>query len=400
MHAVAVLADDAGQHRAGVDADAKARPVGMRLADLGRGLLQRERGPRTAQRVVGLVAALVEDGEDLVADELVHLGAVAVGEQRREPPEIGDEHRVHVGRVVRLRERREADEVGEEDGHLAAAREGLVEVDRAEALLAPLRRGGRRDREEPDRHQRVPFPPAQTPARRKRHDDDDQCLREQREAEGDGKREPAAAAQPDAEVRDRGEDVQEYAERGNGAERRAHLVRAHSVLQRRQLRERHGRPRGDHNEHRDEQQPRIPHDPERGLEAVLDRRRCREDARSDQSDRRGEDEARVLAAHEDAGRRERVQAEEPRAEQERKPDQQQAGIAAPPRGLRDRERQGCARGAREEDDPEVGWVLLPVLVDGRDAAQQDDEGERQGRGRPPDDGPPGPHRGPGGRGGG
>jgi hypothetical protein len=252
VHPVAVLADHAGQHRAGVDADAERRPVGMPRADLGRRPLERECGPRPAQRVVGLVAALVEDGEDLVSDELVHLGAVAV-EQRREPPEIRDEHRVHVAGVVRLREGCEADEVGEEDGHLASARECLVEIERAEALLAPLRgrRGG--NRQEPDGHQRVPFPPAEPPARGERHHDDDQRLRQQRETERDGEREPAAAPQPDAEVRERGEEIQEDADRCNGAERRAHLAGADGVPERWQLRERHGRPRGDHRQHGQEQ---------------------------------------------------------------------------------------------------------------------------------------------------
>ena len=72
---VAAVADDPRQHRPGVEPDAELRPVGVRRADRLRAPLQLERGARGVQRVVGLVAALVEDREDLIADEVLHLAA-------------------------------------------------------------------------------------------------------------------------------------------------------------------------------------------------------------------------------------------------------------------------------------------------------------------------------------
>ena len=60
-------------------------------------------GPRGSHGVVRLVARLVEDGEDLVADELGHLAAELVADHRREAAEVRDEHRVHLGRAALLR---------------------------------------------------------------------------------------------------------------------------------------------------------------------------------------------------------------------------------------------------------------------------------------------------------
>ncbi len=178
----------------GVHAAAEDRPVG--LAD-GRGApLQLERGSGALQRVVGLVAALVEDGEDLVADEVLHLAVEVVDDHRRELAEVGGEHAVDRLGPVLLAERREAGEVGEQHRHLPLARERLVEVERAEALLEPLALRGGGDREEADRHQQVPLPPAQLPARRERGEHDHERLGQQREGERDREGELGAGAAP------------------------------------------------------------------------------------------------------------------------------------------------------------------------------------------------------------
>ena len=203
-------------------------------ADRLRAPLQLERGARGVQRVVGLVAALVEDGEDLIADEVLHLAAEPLGDHRRQLAPVGEQHRVHVLGPARLRERREAREVGEQQRHVAPARQRLVEVERAEALLVPLRPRGGGDRREADRHQHVPLPPAQLPAGRQRRDHDDQRLGQQRERDRHREREPRAAPPPDAEVRERRVAVHRDADRGQDRQRQLDLLGGDAVAQRRQ----------------------------------------------------------------------------------------------------------------------------------------------------------------------
>jgi hypothetical protein len=70
--------------------------------------LQLERGTGRLKGVVLLIAPLVEDGEDLIADEVLHLAAELVGDHRREFFEVGQQHPVHGLGPVRLRERRES----------------------------------------------------------------------------------------------------------------------------------------------------------------------------------------------------------------------------------------------------------------------------------------------------
>ena len=244
--------------------------------------------------MIRLVAGLVEDGEDLVADELCYLAVELVPDERREPPEVRDQHRVHLGGGALLRERREAHEVGEQHAHLPAPAQRLLEIEAAETLLVPLTRRRRRDRDEPEQHQRVPLPPAQMPARLERDDDDHERLGEEREAERDGECEPVAAAAVDAEVRRRRERVEDDADAGDGAERPADLARRDRAVQRWHVGDRNDCPRCEHADDDRLEESRVPHDPERRRQAILDRGGCSERAGEDEADRRREHEAGVL----------------------------------------------------------------------------------------------------------
>jgi hypothetical protein len=65
--------------------------------------------------VVRLVAALVEERHDTVADELLHLAAELAGEQRRGDPPVRVEHCRRLFRRRALGEAGVADQVAEED---------------------------------------------------------------------------------------------------------------------------------------------------------------------------------------------------------------------------------------------------------------------------------------------
>jgi hypothetical protein len=86
-----------------------------------------ERGAGRARRVVGLVAAGVERGDDRVVDEPVDLPAPGA-DRRDRALEGGVEHRRHRARVAAVREPREARQVGEDHAYVALARSRLVEV--------------------------------------------------------------------------------------------------------------------------------------------------------------------------------------------------------------------------------------------------------------------------------
>jgi hypothetical protein len=339
--------------------------------------LQLERGADGDERVVGLVAALVEDGEDLVADEVLHLALERVGDHRRQLAEVGHHHRVHGLGPARLRERREAREVGEQDADVAVAGQRLVQVEGAEALLVPLRVRGGGDRGEADRHQRVPLPPAQPPARGKAHDGHDQRLGEQRERERHGERELRTPARPHPVVGDGRVAVRGHAEQREDGQRQRDVLRADAVLERRELGHRHGGPGGDHAEHEPGQRARVADDAQRGVEPVLHRRGRRPEAGHDKPDGRGQHEAGVRAAHELPRRGERVEPEEAGAREEREPDQQQPRVPPAPPGLRDGQRERGVEHAGRQHDPEVRRPVLPALVHGRRGAQEDHQRQRQ-----------------------
>ena len=111
--------------------------------------------------------------------------------------------------------------------------------------------------------------------------------------------------------------------------------------------------------------------------AELDRGSGSEDSREQEPDRRRELEAGVLP-EQDAGRRERVQAEEACARDERERDEEEASVAASAcrhaDGVAER---GRDRGGREHE-PEVRRLVLPALVDDRPGEQEPEEDERRG----------------------
>src|SRR6185369_3659283 len=94
---------------------------GMLGGDLGGGALERKAGAGRTQSVIRLVTALVEDGEDLVADELGDFTVELLTDQRGQASEVRDQHRVDLGGAALFRERCEADEVSEQHADLLAA---------------------------------------------------------------------------------------------------------------------------------------------------------------------------------------------------------------------------------------------------------------------------------------
>ena len=200
---------------------------------------------------------------------------------------------------------------------------------------------------------------------------DQKRLGEQRERERDDDRQQRPPAQPDAEVRERGVAVGGDPARRQDRQRHGGVRRRVRVAQRRQLVERDDRPRDDHAEHRRGQRARVADDLQRRLEPVLDRARRGQHAGEHEPDRRGEHEPGVRAAHDLPGRGQRVQAEEPGADQEREPDQQEPRIPSPASRFGDRERESRVEHTGREHDPEVRRPVLPARVDIRRRAQQD-----------------------------
>ncbi len=138
------------------------------------------RAARNAWSLDGRV--LAEDDHELVADDLVHLAAGALHE-RDDRLEVRVEHRGDLVGRVPLRVLGVAREVGEDDAHLARAGERLVEVERAEPLLVPLRARDERDEQERAEHEDVPLPPRDLPVPGPRDDDHRLCEQHERERE-------------------------------------------------------------------------------------------------------------------------------------------------------------------------------------------------------------------------
>ena len=213
------------------------------------------------------------------------------------------------------------------------AGERLVEVERAEALLEPLALRGGGDREEADRHQQVPLPPAQLPARRERGEHDHQRLGQQREGERDREGELGAAPRRDPEVLHGREPVGHDADQRERPERRLGVLRRDGRAQRRELGQRQHRPQPEQREDGADERAGVADDRQRGPQRVLDRGRRREQPGDHEPDRRRQHEPGVPLLQQHARRGERVQPEEPGAGQEREPDQQQPRVLAPAPGL-------------------------------------------------------------------
>ncbi len=155
------------------------------------------------------------------------------------------------------------------------------------------------------------------------------------------------------------------------------LLVAERVVERRQLCERDDGPRGHEREQRAEQERRSPDDGAGSLARELERRERREHARDDEAGRRSELEAGVRP-EQDGRRRERVQAEEARACDERERDEQEARVAPPPCRDADRPAERGRERRRSEHEPEVRLLVLPGDVDRRTCEQDGEEDERRG----------------------
>ena len=180
-------ATDLAHHRlAAVDADPQRRPLrvtpGRATASSS---LQLERGARRPLRVVGLVAAAVEDRKHAVADELLDLTAEPARDQWRGPAPVGVQDGGDLVRVRSLGEAREVDEVAEEHADHLTALPGRRQVEVAEPLVPPLTADCQADDEVGRDDQSMPFPPARVPLPLARDRDADQRLGEQDEAGDD-----------------------------------------------------------------------------------------------------------------------------------------------------------------------------------------------------------------------
>ena len=79
-------------------------------------------------------------------------------------------------------------------------------------------------------------------------------------------------------------------------------------------------------------------------------------------DRSRDDEARVLLLEQHSRRGERVQRQEAGARDERERDEEEPGVAEPASRLSGEVAEHDAQERRDQDEPEVGGVVLPVDV--------------------------------------
>ena len=154
--------------------------------------------------------------------------------------------------------------------HVSPAREFLFDIDAAEPLLVPFGPCRCRDARESDRHERVPLPPRELPARRERRDPDGERLGEKGERERNHVREARPPAPPYPEVRERRVGVGEDAAHGGNAERRADLIRCDRIVQRRRSGERDSRPDPHHGKHECHEPRQPPYDSQGRRMGVLD----------------------------------------------------------------------------------------------------------------------------------
>ncbi len=142
-HDGVVLADGAGEHLSGVDADAQVEvdAVGQVLVDLDHRRLHAEPGADRALLVVLVGDGRAEDRHHVVADVLVDGAAVAL-DLRAEPHQHAVDERLHGLRVHALGDGCVAGQVGEQDRHLAALLGQVVRRGggrrRARALVHPV----------------------------------------------------------------------------------------------------------------------------------------------------------------------------------------------------------------------------------------------------------------------
>ena len=104
----------------------------------------------------------------------------------------------------------------------------------------------------------------------------------------------------------------------------------------------------------------------------------REDSGDDQPDRCRDDEPGVRAGEQDAGGGKCMQPEEAGAGEERERDKDQPRIAVTSGGDIGQVGEDDADRRRQEDQPEVAWMMLPVAVELRTREQEGQAREREG----------------------
>ena len=104
----------------------------------------------------------------------------------------------------------------------------------------------------------------------------------------------------------------------------------------------------------------------------------REDSGDNQPDRGRDDETGVRAGEEDTGRGQRMQTEEAGAGEERERDQDQPRVAVTAGGCAGQVGENNADRRRQQDEPEVAWMMLPVTVELRSREQEGQAREREG----------------------
>ena len=386
---VAVAADLAEDDLAAVHADAQLRPLGVRGRERRDPLLQGERGARGGERVVGLVAAGVERGDDRVADELLEVAAQLARDQRRGDAPVRVEHRRDLRRRSALGVRREADEVAEEHADLLLPLARRREVERPEALVAPLAAGGVADHEVRRDDQAVPLPPARMPLALAGERDADHRLREEQEARDDGRRQELPALAEEREVAGRADGVDERADDRDEREEDAARGLAVGTVERRQPRDRPDEPDRHREQHRRAQERAAPDQPRRDRRVDVDERgRSGEPGADEEADRDRDLEARVVAGEEDAGSPVGVDHQEPAGGHEREREELHARVAATVGGLAGHVAERERAGADDAEDDEVEAVVLEVRIEVRPQQERHEADERQRRGheRSRDDG--------------
>ena len=234
---------------------------------------------------------------------------------------------------------------------------------------------GEGDDSEGARHQHVPLPPGRTPVAAE--GDRGHRLRQQCEGNGDGKRHGRRLPPVEEEVANRCVPVQRDSEAGERVERPVGLGRGECAIEGRQPGQRVGGPAGQQHEHPSSQERLPSHDCGRVLGGQVERRGGREYAREQEPDRRRDDEARVGALQQHAGRGQRVEAEEAGARHERERDEEEPRVSQATGRLPGEVAEHEADERRDQDEPEMGRVVLPVGVRLRTGQQQREPGQRE-----------------------
>ena len=232
-----------------------------------------------------------------------------------------------------------------------------------------------RDRHEGEQHQHVPLPPAQPPVPAQRHGGE--RLGQEHEGDRNGHGDHAPAALVDAEIAPGGDHIQRDRHEAEGDERAGRFLRRRRTLERRQVGERHDRPDGHQRDQAPEEDRPVAQDGDGPRTGQPAGRRRGEAGTDDEADRRGDRESGIRAIEQDARRRQRVQSEEPGAGEEGQRHEQQPCVAVTAGGDVGHVGQDHAHGRREQHEPEVARMVLPLEIDLRLGEQQREPGERQ-----------------------